>query len=467
MRKNNRNFLLLLLFLFFLAALVIVKIDTVSAFISRLLTLLTPLYVGLILAYVLNRPIEFFKKQLGKLKFFKTHSPLALSIVIVYLIFLGLLVGMFFILIPQLSDSIQEFAGNFQNYSEQFSGLIQKLSDTLERYRLDPSILSDLNENLGGLGKDIIGEVPALLRNTISTLFSVVGNIFIGLIVSIYLLIDKKRMLRQVDRLIKAYVPDRREPKLRNVMTTSNEIFSEFVYIQSTESVLLALMVFVTMTIFGFPYALIISVVIGVTTLVPVVGSIVGGAFGILMMLFVDPGKTLWFLLLFIILMQIESNVIYPRRVNNKINLPPVWAILSISVGGGLFGVIGALLAVPVASVIYKLAKQRVLVKEKKIRINKGLPAEITPESPEVTESEPQEGLAQIGERFVDRLRVILHFPKKRDNAGSGEPRSEVPQTVEEKIVDAADKIIVEKETVTEKPESEPERDDSTDQENK
>ena len=372
LKKNDKKFIISVLLVIFAGLIVVVKIDLIGKISGQFLKLLTPLFVGILLALLLNRPIEFLKKQFRKIPYFNNQKAKIPAIIISYLLFLGAVVGLFLIMIPQLVESFGEFISNFEGYSKTFTKTVNTISNWFEQYKIDPKIISNFGEK--GLEKidSIIDYLPEALSKVVSGVASVatvVATFFMGLIISIYILVDKKNLKRQFRRTTNALTPVRAQPRLHHVFTVVHRTLSSYVYTQITESFILGVMCFIGLVIFGFPYPLIISVLNGLSVLIPIVGAWIGGLFGALIIIFVEPKMLLGYFVYIVILQQIENNFIYPRRVTDSLNLPQVWVLVAITVGGGLLGITGALIAVPVASIFYQLIDEGVESKEQKRRL--------------------------------------------------------------------------------------------------
>ncbi len=365
----KKRYILYLIIASILVVLVIIKFDSLIEFVQRFLRILTPLFIGVLIAYVLDRPVKFFREEYQHIKYVNHKIAHALAIFTSYLLFIGIFVGLLFVLIPQLISSISEFVGNFRSYSAQFQNMMANLTLTLEKYHLDSSILNNINQQGEVLFNNLISSAPNQVSNWVSSIASTVGKTVIGLLISVYLLADKRRMLLQLRRVINMTMSPERLPKINHVLRLTNKIFYDFVYVQTTEGLIIGAITWFGLSLFKFPYPLLVAAVVAITALVPVVGSIVGGVFGMFMMLLVDPSKCLWFLLFFVIVMQVDANVIYPHRVKQAFDIPAVWTIIAVILGGGLGGVVGALLAVPLLSVIYQLfteeLKKRVVYRER------------------------------------------------------------------------------------------------------
>ena len=178
----------------------------------------------------------------------------------------------------------------------------------------------------------------------------------------------KERLISQVKRCFRVYMPKRVRPAISNLTQIVYDVFDSYVAGQCTEAVILGVLCFVGMSVLRLDYAGMISAVVGVTALVPILGAYIGGAVGVLLLLFVSPGKALLFLIFLIVLQQVEGNLIYPKVVGRKIGLPGMWVLLAISVGGGLWGIWGMLIGVPLKTVLYRLLRQDVSRREERLQ---------------------------------------------------------------------------------------------------
>ena len=198
-----------------------------------------------------------------------------------------------------------------------------------------------------------------------------VANVFIGLVVSVYLLNSKDVLCRQVKRITYAFLPQWMADECVDISRLINQSFSSFISGQLMEACVLGMLCFIGMNIFGFEYAFLISLMIGTTAIIPIVGAFIGTIPAVVLLFLVEPVQALWFLVFILILQQIEGHVIYPKVVGESVGLPALWVMMGIVVGGGLGGVLGMLLGVPMFTVLYKLMSQLVQTRleRKKIRI--------------------------------------------------------------------------------------------------
>ena len=205
--------------------------------------------------------------------------------------------------------------------------------------------------------------IGGILNSTISVVGSVVGgvvNFFIGMIFGVYILVNKERLSSQAKRILRAYLKEKTVREIGRVIRTADDTFSSFIIGQCTEAVILGTLCALGMLVFDFPYAVMIGSFIGVTALIPIVGAYLGAGLGAFMILTVDPLKALLFLIFIVVLQQLEGNLIYPRVVGSSIGLPGMWVLAAVTVGGGLMGIGGMLLGVPLTATAYKLLRSDV-----------------------------------------------------------------------------------------------------------
>ena len=281
--------------------------------------------------------------------------------IVSFLIVLLIVVLVIALVVPELIKSISMIINRlpvaFRNLSE--NELITKYLPVISEY------ISNINWNeivnrAQRFFTDNFGGMAGNLISTVSTVFSSVLNFVLGLIFSIYLLLSKDRLCAQAKEIMEHYVKKSWNEKIQYVLTILNRNFHRFIVGQCTEAVILGVLCAVGMVIFRFPYAIMIGVLVGFTALIPVVGAYVGAAAGIFMMLTISPMKALMFVIFIVVLQQLEGNLIYPRVVGNSLGLPALWVLVAVTVGGGIGGVIGMLVAVPIVSSIYQLVQNDV-----------------------------------------------------------------------------------------------------------
>lgn len=360
--------------------LLLIKFDMIMGAVGIVMGLLTPFFIGFAIAFVLNLPYEvvcrFLHKHIGKNKWAK-KAVKPLGILAAYCLFFGVIGGTIAIVIPELVHSINMLMSNSEQYLRNLNGWIAWLTANIDWVQLQQMDLTQLWNDF----QDSLQQFVAKAMDTVSFIFpqiySVTSNIVqgvmnigIGLIVSIYLLLSKETLLLQSKRLIYAALPEKAANRTVEIVTLIRDCFNSFIGGQLLEACIFGLLCFIGMSIFRFQYAFLISVMVAVTALVPIVGAFMGAATAVILLLLVDPSQALWFIVFFIVLQQIEGNLIYPKVVGESIGLPALWVLMGIVVGGNLAGVLGMLLGVPVFSVLYKLMGQIIQRRLDKKKLN-------------------------------------------------------------------------------------------------
>ena len=343
-----------------LAAVLILGIryfEEVVGWISRLWNVMFPLIMGLAIAYVLNIilvRVERFYFPGSKNRFINA-SRRGVGIVVSILLILGIFALVGGLVIPELIKAFGLIGRNVPVFMEDVAVWLEEHSRVDAVKYLEGLDWDDLAQKAIAAARSGLGSV---LGSTISVVGSVVGsviNFFIGLIFGIYILSGKEKLASQLRHILSAYVGRETVEKLRTVYHTADETFSSFIIGQCTEAVILGTLCTVGMLLLRFPYAPMIGAFIGATALIPIVGAYLGAAVGAFMILTVDPIKAVLFVLFIVVLQQLEGNLVYPKVVGSSIGLPGIWVLAAVTVGGGLMGIGGMLLGVPVAATAYKL----------------------------------------------------------------------------------------------------------------
>ena len=361
-KKLFRSYMLLITFAVLLV-LVITKIDLLAGGLGVILRLLKPFFIGFAIAFVLNIPYEAIRRALRKLERQKgTHRfHKVLAIAGAYLLSFGILGGVIAIVIPELGRSINMLMDNSETYQQNFQMAVAWFNqfNLPQLQALDSaSILASVQQELSALTKQAVDALSALfpqLFRVTSNIVQGVANVGIGLIVSIYLLFSKETMCHQVKRLTYAFLPKRWADECVEVCQLINQCFTNFVSGQLLEACILGTLCFIGMRLFRFEYAFLISLLVGVSAIVPVVGAFIGTVPAVFLLFLVEPMQAVWFLVFIVVLQQLEGHVIYPKVVGESVGLPPLWVLMGIVVGGGLGGILGMLLGVPMFTVSYKL----------------------------------------------------------------------------------------------------------------
>lgn len=337
------------------------RLSNLAASVSKVIS---PFVVGAILAFILNVPMRGIEKMLGGIQ--KPGARRAVAILLTMLAVLLVLAGVIYLLVPQVVKTVESLV-------DQLPGFFARMKDITLRYLTDhPELMEWLKTNTSfeainwsGLIQEVITWISGSLTNivdvTISTVITLGTGIFnavLSLVFGLYCLSRKEILARQGRRLLYAFFPEKFGDETVRILRMANSTFSNFISGQCLEALILGLMFAVAMTIFRMPYMPLVSVVIAITALVPIVGAFVGCAVGAFFILVDNPLQAVWFVIMFLILQQIEGNMIYPRVVGTSIGLPGMWVLVAVAVGGDLMGVGGMLLMIPIVSVLYALTRE-------------------------------------------------------------------------------------------------------------
>ena len=362
MDKKLLKSILLIITYSVLLVMVLARLDVVAGTLRYLLAVFRPLIIGFCLAFILNRPCQFFQRLysrgLDNTRLKGATRPLA--VVTSYLVLILLIVAVFSFVVPKLVESIQTFILNLSGY---ISNAQDSINALLAYFHLDMEQLdlSSLNDTLRKLLDQALtflsGLGPQLIELTTSIVSILVTGV-LSLVFSIYMLSGRDKLLAQCRRLMKAYMPVRVAGPLSSVLELTAATFTKFVTGQLIEACILGSLVSAGMLFIQADYAPLIGVTVGASALVPVAGAYIGAILSAVLLLMVSPLKALIFLLFLAVLQQIEGNVIYPRVVGSSLGLPGLWVLAAVTVGGSLLGLVGILISVPIASILYTLLRR-------------------------------------------------------------------------------------------------------------
>lgn len=416
-----------------LVAFLLMRLETVSTWIRTILSTLRPVIVGAAITLVLHTPVRRLEGFFQKVTKGRRFPCSVVSVILSYLILFSALAGIICIIVPQFSESLVDFADqftiyfiNFQKFLQNNSSKGQELYDLMQQIGLD---FAQIKSWLTDLSMTVSSYVPNLMEKIgtwATSLISVVVDCFIGLIFSIYMLSGRKRLKSQAKRILQKAFSKENYRRISHYGNITFEIFSNFVGGQLMDACILGLLCFIGMSIFKFQYPVLISVIIGLTNMIPIVGPIVGTVPCALILLLVEPKQAIWFVVFVIIIQQIDSNLIYPRVIGGSVGLPAMWVLFAVIVGGGLFGVLGMLLGVPVMSLIYVILRE------------KTLPAEEAPPSP--LQMPKKTAMEQRANEWFGKMRdtvfttvtdtVKRNWPHHEENEKTQEKNPQKEQTI-------------------------------------
>ena len=338
--------------------------ERVQQVIGRFQKVLSPFVIGAGLAFVLNVPMRAFEGWFKGINNISLRRVIAVALT--FLVLMLVLALVFWLLIPQLIETVQSLTPQVYRFFMDMEGFLKetlKSNPELFKWIVDNTNLENLNwTELVQKFLSLFGDsVTKILETALSAIGSVTGTVFnlvIAIVFAIYCLFQKETLARQGRRLAYAFLKEKTADYIIRVLRLSNSTFSNFLSGQCIEVCILGCMFAVVMAIFKMPYIPLISVLIAVTAFIPIVGAWVGCIVGAFLILVVNPIQAVWFVVMFLIIQQIEGNLIYPKVVGTSIGLNGMWVLLAISVGGELMGVAGMFLMIPFASVIYTLLRE-------------------------------------------------------------------------------------------------------------
>ena len=362
-KKLFKSLIALITYAIVLVAL-IVKLDAVGGFLRAVAGAFTPLLAGFAIAFILNRPCAFFERLYRRaLKGKAQKAARGLAAATAYVVLILVITLLLLFVIPELTRSLQTFLGSMDTYAASlqnlYNGLVERLDleGTLASLDLTSAIDGTLNKLLTGTLDVLTTTLPHIIYMT-STLVSAVVTGVLALVFSVYMLSGAPRLTAQCRRLCRAYLPRRVCETVLSVVRLTADTFSKYVAGQLTEACILGGLCFLGMCIFRFAYAPLISVVIGVSALIPVAGAYIGAIVAVLLLVMISPLQALLFLVFLVVLQQLEGNIIYPRVVGTSLGLPGIWVLAAVTVGSSLLGFAGLIVSVPLAAVAYTLLRQ-------------------------------------------------------------------------------------------------------------
>ena len=350
--------------------LIIFRFDHFTAIVKKIGAAATPILIGLALAFILNIIMVKYEKlyfpKSTRNRVVKSRRPICLTLAILSVLLVFYFIGS--MVIPQFIKSVQVLVASLPE-------LAQKAWNFAIERGLDPTQVginpdmwnqpsSELVQKAMEFGRNFMGG----FLNVITSVFGVVTNILMGFAFAIFLLGGKEKILHSIGRVLKAYLPKEKVITLYRNAAVFNQTFKDFFGGQFIEAIIIGVIATSGMLLLRLPYATMIGSVLGLTNIIPIIGPFIGGAIGVLLILLENPIQALVFAAFVLVLQQIEGNILYPRVVGSSIGLAGIWVFAAIILGTGLFGLIGALLAVPITASLYKILKYDVEKKEEALR---------------------------------------------------------------------------------------------------
>lgn len=365
--KDTVKKIMFLIVFTILVAVLLFNFNLIIDGIGFLLGVSVPFLLGIVIAFILNMPMQFYERTLFpdtlKSKYgFMNKIARPVSLILSLVSVLGVIVLVVFVVVPELYRSVmnlgpvmQDFVPKVENWIlELFPGneTIEELITSFE-FNWEEILDTTIDFLKNGVG-NVLNTTVSIVKNVVSKL----ANFFIGFVFAIYILIQKEKLRVQLEKIMYAFLPEKVNVKIQEICSLVYRIFKSFLTGQCLEAVILGSMFFVVLSVIGFPYALLIGVLIAFTALIPILGSFIGCAISVFLIFMTSPVKALIFVAIFLVLQQIEGNMIYPKVVGNSVGLPSIWVLAAVSLGGSLMGVLGMVFFIPLVSVLYTLFRE-------------------------------------------------------------------------------------------------------------
>lgn len=362
------------------------KFDVVLGVIKVVWGIIFPFALGGAIAFVINVPMSFLEKKLfgkAKEKGSKAAGKLArpISLLLTIVLVVGVIVLVMFGLIPQLTatigslmNSIADFIPQMQSWVREFTHNNREIMDLVNQVEFNPNKAIQWGMSILGNGA---GNFMNTTMTAVGSIVSGVTTFFIAFSFACYILFQKEKLHVQMRKVFFAFIPKRKAEVILEVCSLTYRTFANFLTGQCLEAVILGSMFVITLSILKMPYALLIGIIISFTALIPIFGAFIGCVLGCLLIFMVSPKQAILFILVFLILQQIEGNLIYPHVVGSSVGLPSIWVLAAVTIGGNLLGIIGMLIFIPLVSVLYTLFREYVYLRLKKQHIKKVTKTEV------------------------------------------------------------------------------------------
>ncbi len=390
MSKNVFRSVASLLGLAALLVLMLTKLDMIVLGVNKIFSVLTPFIVGFIIAYVLNIPYTFFMERAfifmdkppenrkGRWDEFFVRLRKPLSLILSFAILFAAVFLLLSIIIPQITSSIQGVVDNFGVYytsfqewvfgvaaklgfkTETMSELFASINEIIAKYTggnaIDSTGVIDVGKMISGITNYLFPHIFDFTKN----LYNVLYNVLLSLVVSIYYLANKEMLMNQIKKITYSIVPQKYLGRVMRTVDLCNNKVGKFLYGKIIDSMIIGMLCFIVLKIVGIDYALLLSVFVGVTNIIPFFGPIIGAVPGVILLLMISPLQALIFIVIVIVIQQLDGNIIGPKILGDQLGISGFWIMFSVLVGGGLFGFMGLLLSVPIFAVIYLIVGEKV-----------------------------------------------------------------------------------------------------------
>lgn len=349
---------------------IILNWQSVIAELSRFIRVLMPFIIGVVLAFLISPMVESIKNLLNRFLFRKKHQKACkyTSVALSYLILLGVLAVTIIYVVPQISESIRELTkslGSGYNYIMNNTAEIQEKYPFLPMEDIKQLLKKVVPENIFGYGTDLARFIFPYIYSFSASFISAIIDIVFAIVISCYIILDKNKIVKQIRRIIFAFTSKNKAPLIWSTFIECNHIFNGFLYGKTIDSLIIGILSLIVMTVIQLPYALLLSVIVGVTNMIPYFGPFVGAIPGVIIYLVIEPKYAIIYVIMILVLQQFDGLYLGPKILGDLTGIKPLWVIFGITVGGAYFGVLGMFLGVPAVAVIMHIID---VIMERKIK---------------------------------------------------------------------------------------------------
>ena len=367
---SNGGYVIGLVFICTLIIVAVINLGTTIDIIGRFLSIVAPFIFGFFFAYLIRPIVVTLEKPLKKIKKGKGEKiKRVISIVVSYLIVIGALTVIIVYIFPQMKNSVKDIGNSVKNGYNYVTNHLDEMNAMIPIINLG-NVIEYIQNNLIDKLMSNSGTIVPFVYHFSSSVLTSLYNIFMGLVISIYMIIDGQKLKNSIKRIIYAVSPIEKAPAICKTISKCNHIFNGFLFGKAVDSLIIGILCFIAMSILQLPYSLLLSVIVGITNMIPYFGPIIGAIPGFVIYLFIDPKLSLVFAIMILILQQFDGLYLGPKILGDLTGIKPLWVIFGIVIGGAYFGAVGMFLGVPTVAVFMYLAELFIESKLKKKKID-------------------------------------------------------------------------------------------------
>lgn len=337
---------------------------------GKITGMLFPFIIGFALAFLLNPIMMFFETRVFKKWKCNGKGKRTLSMLIALLIAVAVVIFLIYLIVPAVIDSVSDLVSNNEVYIKRFSNFI---TNVFEDYHLDTSKINDIvgrsSDFLTYFGDMFTSTLPAIVSTSYGIVKSLL-NILIGVAAAMYLLLDKETFISNVKKINYAILPKPVASYLKRLVNIIKKVFYDFIVGKAVDSLIIGVICYIGLSLMGIKYAPLLSVIVGITNMIPVFGPFIGAIPGIIILMIIQPVQSIYFAIYILALQQFDGNILGPLILGDKLGLPSFWILFSVTVGGALFSVVGMFIGVPTFAVIYYAVKEYINLRLERKQIN-------------------------------------------------------------------------------------------------